>query len=119
MKLFQIILLFATLYISTLTAPAQIENDPLAELVLKDAQNNGDESWQVPAFIKLSNNGDIRASLWLARIYDLGSYDADKDPAKAQRYGKASFERVLQLAATGDTESQFLIGACHHLGNLR
>ena len=77
-------------------------------------KNPGHE--MVEAFSELARRGDPRASLWVARFHCTGRCGLAVDEALAQQIARSVIEKVRASAEAGDSESQFLMGACCHEG---
>ena len=75
------------------------------------------ESWPdatiVSRFTRLSEQGDPRATLWLARLHWGGRCGLPKEPGIAYDLAEPVMGQVVKLAENGDHEAQFLVGSFH------
>ena len=67
----------------------------------------------VSRFTRLSEQGDPRATLWLARLHWGGRCGLPKEPGIAYDLAEPVIAQVVKLAEEGDHEAQFLVGSCH------
>ncbi len=70
----------------------------------------------VKGFTELSEKGDPRATLWLARMHLNGWCGFDESPGHAYELAEPVVEQVVKLADADDHDAQFLVGYCHHVG---
>lgn len=68
------------------------------------------------AFQKLSDDGDIRGTMWLARLYYMGRANLPINPEKGIALARKSIESIKLFASWGDPESQFLLGSAYQDG---
>ncbi|MDB6110125.1 MAG: uncharacterized protein JWR69_1875 [Pedosphaera sp.] len=70
----------------------------------------------VANFEQLAQNGDVRGTMWMARLYYLGRCSLPKNPDLARGMAKDVIAQVMRLAENGDGEAQFLLGSAYQLG---
>lgn len=70
----------------------------------------------VKMFESLAQRGDVRGTLWLARLHYKGLCSLPKSPKAGQDMAKAVVGEVSKLAEKGDSEAQFLIACAYHEG---
>lgn len=63
----------------------------------------------VSRFTRLSEQGDPRATLWLARLHWGGRCGLPKEPGIAYDLAEPVIAQVVKLAEEGDHEAQFLV----------
>lgn len=80
------------------------------------ARGNIPDARIVDLFTRLSEQGDPRATLWLARLHWSGRCGLQQEPGIAYNLAEPVIEQVVKLAEGGDHEAQFLVGCCHHEG---
>jgi hypothetical protein len=67
-------------------------------------------------FEQLAQNGDVRATMWIARFHQLGRCSLPKRADIAQKMARDVIGEVTKLAENGDTEAQFVLGSAYQLG---
>jgi len=70
----------------------------------------------VKMFEQAEKNGDVRGTMWLARLYYKGRCSLPKRSNEAQEMAKKVIDQITKLAESGDSESQFLLGSSYHEG---
>lgn len=80
------------------------------------ALDNLSDARMVSEFTRLSDQGDPRATLWLARLHSGGRCGLEAAPGLADDLASTVIDQVVKLAEGGDHEAQFLIGSCYHEG---
>ena len=70
----------------------------------------------VKLFQRMSDKGDVRGKLWIARFYFGGRCSMPQDMDLAQKMAKDVIAGVRKLAEKGDVEAQFLMGAAYQEG---
>ena len=98
------------------TAPRVKNDEALQAVVGNYARENVADATIVSLFRKLSDQGDPRATLWLARLYWGGRCGLGEEPGVAEDLAAPVIDQVFKLAEGGDHEAQFLIGACYDEG---
>lgn len=67
-------------------------------------------------FEELDKKGEIRATMWLARIYFRGRMGLSSEPFVAQEMAHGVLSGIIKLAEKGDNEAQFLLGSAYQEG---
>ena len=80
------------------------------------ARGNIPDARIVDLFTRLSEQGDPRATLWLARLHWSGRCGLQQEPGIAYNLAEPVIEQVVKLAEGGDHEAQVLVGSCHQEG---
>jgi len=94
-----------------------VRDDPLLRsTVAVYACETASDQTIVDRFTRLSEKGDPRGTLWLARLYFKGRCGLTANTAQANAMAASVIDEVRRLAEEGDAEAQFLVGACHHEG---
>lgn len=77
-----------------------------------------DESSPAPAalFKEAAADGDPRAALWMARLRLKGWCGVERDMTLAHSTAAGALDDVKKMAASGDAEAQFILGACYAEG---
>lgn len=112
------VLLFVTIGSSIWgQAVPSVKNDEAFHTVVGNyARENVADATIVSLFKKLSDQGDARATLWLARLYWGGRCGLKEEPGVADNLAAPVIDQVFKLAEGGDHEAQFLVGVCHDEG---
>ncbi|MBC8096640.1 MAG: sel1 repeat family protein, partial [Akkermansiaceae bacterium] len=71
------------------------------------------DSEVVQIFERLKQQGDVRATMWLARFYHKGRCSLPQRPDLADKMAREVIGNVLNLAEKGDADAQFLVGAAY------
>src|SRR5579883_803325 len=67
-------------------------------------------------FQQLAQNGDVCATMWIARFYELGRCSLPRRPALAQEMAAGVIGQVKKIARNGDVDAQFALASAYHLG---
>lgn len=70
----------------------------------------------VTNFEQLAQNGDVRGTMWMARLHYFGRCSLPKNPDLGRSMATNVIAKVRQLAENGDTEAQFLLGSSYQVG---
>jgi hypothetical protein len=106
--IFFVLMLVAT---SGLAAPDAC-HDAVQHYDAEDLPN----STVVSLFQELSDRGDVRGTMWIARLYMGGRCSLPKNVDLAQKMATNAIVGVRQLAEKGDVEAEFLLGAAYQEG---
>ncbi len=93
-----------------------IDDAGFRKLTRSYAQENLSDATMVSLFTRFSDQGDPRATLWLARLHWGGRCDLKWNPGLGNDLADPVIDQVIKLAEGGDHEAQFLIGSCYHEG---
>ena len=63
-----------------------------------------------------SKEGDVRGTMWLARLYFKGRCSLPLRAAAAQQMAREVITNVVRMAEGGDCEAQFLVGSAYNEG---
>jgi Sel1 repeat len=63
-----------------------------------------------------SKEGDVRGTMWLARLYFKGRCSLPLRAAAAQQMAREIITNVVRMAEGGDCEAQFLVGSAYNEG---
>ena len=74
------------------------------------------ESQIVGMFQTLSDRGDMRGTMWLARCHAEGRCGLRKNAGLGQQLAESALPGIKRLAEGGDAEAQFLLADCFHEG---
>jgi hypothetical protein len=70
----------------------------------------------VKLFEKIAKGGDVRGTLWMARLYHKGRCSLPMQPDTAQKMAKEVIGDIMDLADEGDSEAQFLLASAYEDG---
>jgi TPR repeat protein len=70
----------------------------------------------VNMFQEMADQGDVRGTMWMARLYLGGRCSLPKNVELAQKMATNAIVGVRQLAEKGDVEAEFLLGAAYQEG---
>ena len=117
-SLFSAVFLFVSIGCSAWgQAESGVKNDEALHTVVDNySRENVDDATIVSLFRKLSDQGDARATLWLARLHWGGRCGLEEAPGVADDLAAPVIDQVVKLAEGGDHEAQFLIGVCYDEG---
>jgi hypothetical protein len=90
--------------------------DPCAEAVRHYELEDIPDEEIVSAFQQLTDAGDVRGNMWIARLYNMGKASLPKRPEAAQQMAASVISEVAKLAEKNDPEAQFLMAAAYHQG---
>ena len=95
------------------TVAAAKNDEAFQETVRAYSRESLPDATIVSRFTRLSEQGDPRATLWLARLHWGGRCGLPKEPGIAYDLAEPVIAQVVKLAEEGDHEAQFLVGSCH------
>jgi TPR repeat protein len=70
----------------------------------------------VNMFEQAAKGGDVRGTMWLARLYFKGRCSLSKRSDAAQDMARDVIDNIARLAESGDHEAQFLLGSAYQEG---
>jgi TPR repeat protein len=70
----------------------------------------------VRKFEQLVEDGDVRGTMWLARLYSKGRCSLPMRPDLAEQMAKEVLPKVTRLAERNNMEAQFLLGSAYQEG---
>ena len=120
MKHAMIALFFASLTTIGFTQEKRA-TDSVADSLLRSAvshyaREDISDSSIVKLFTGLSDRGDVRGKMWLARLHFKGRCKLPVNPGLAGTLALSALAEVKTLAEAGDAEAQFLMGSCYQEG---
>lgn len=70
----------------------------------------------VEMFGHARKEGDVHATMWLARFYNKGRCDLPNDPDTAQEMARPVIGKIIKLANHGDPDAEFLLASAYQEG---
>ena len=98
------------------TVAAAKNDEAFQETVRAYSRESLPDATIVSRFTRLSEQGDPRPTLWLARLHWGGRCGLPKEPGIAYDLAEPVMGQVVKLAENGDHEAQFLVGSFHQEG---